>query len=54
MRQWGASKDWRCHRRAKIPVREIPPVLAGIRAGELWIWPSHALTTQWHFKPKRR
>ncbi|MEY3540214.1 MAG: hypothetical protein RL184_285, partial [Pseudomonadota bacterium] len=22
--------------RAKVPVREIPPVLAGIRAGELW------------------
>ena len=24
----------RCHRRAKVPVRKIPPVLAGIRASK--------------------
>jgi len=34
-RQLGAgSTDQALHRRAKIPVREIPPVLAGIRASK--------------------
>ena len=28
------QKIGRCHRRAKVPVRKIPPVLAGIRASK--------------------
>jgi hypothetical protein len=33
---WALIRDERFPRRAKVPVRESPPVLAGIRAGELW------------------